>query len=64
MLIQIEYDDNKYDYVKKNQLDKLLEMHKIRRFKRSSGWVTVGVDPVRARRSVLKFEAPERRHNT
>lgn len=62
MLIQIEYDDNKFDYIKDSQLDSLLEMHKIQRFKRSSGWVTVGVDPIRARRNIVNFDAPERRH--
>jgi len=51
MLIHVLYDDNRYDYVKGFQLDRLLEAKKVQRFKRSSGWVTVGVDPVRWRRS-------------
>ena len=64
MLIQIEYDDNRFDFVKNHQLDSLLEMKKIRRFKRSSGWVTVGVDPMRTRRNVLNLsDSPERRNN-
>ena len=62
MLIQIEYNDNKFDFVKNSQLDRLLEMHRIHRFKRSSGWVTVGVDPIRTRRNVLNFDAQERRN--
>jgi hypothetical protein len=32
-------------------LDVMLERDQVMRFKRSSGWVTVGVDPVRAKRS-------------
>jgi hypothetical protein len=51
MLIQVLYDDNRYDYVKGPQLDRLLEGNKVQKFKRSTGWVTVGVDPVRWRRS-------------
>lgn len=63
MLVQIEYNDKKFDYVKNWQLDNLLEMHKIQRFRRVSGWVTVGVDPIRARRNVSKVDALERRNN-
>lgn len=62
MLVQIEYNDNKFDYVKNTQLDGLLEKNRIRRFKRGSGWVTIGVDPVRTRRNILNFDAPERRN--
>jgi len=63
MLLQVEYDNHKFDYVKNTQLDSLLEMHKIQRFKRISGWVTVGVDPIRTRRNILNYDAPERRNN-
>lgn len=55
MLIQIEYDDNKFDFVKNDQLDNLLKKHRIHRFKRGSGWVTVGVDPIRTKRNGLDF---------
>ncbi|HIJ94877.1 MAG TPA: hypothetical protein HPP94_03900 [Desulfuromonadales bacterium] len=48
MLIQVNYPDNRYDYVKEFILDVLIEKHKIKRFRRSSGWVTLGVNPVRA----------------
>ncbi|MGD0585715.1 MAG: GSU3473 family protein [Oryzomonas sp.] len=60
MLIQVLYDDNKYDYVKGFQLDRLLEVKKIQKFKRSSGWVTVGVDPTRWRKSP-SYDGVERR---
>lgn len=62
MLIQIEYYDKKFDFVKNYQLDSLLEKQKVHSFKRSSGWVTVGIDPVRTRENVLNFDAPERRN--
>jgi hypothetical protein len=60
MLIQVLYDDNRYDYVKGFQLDRLLEVKKVQKFKRSSGWVTVGVDPIRWRTSP-SYDGVERR---
>ena len=50
MLIQIKYPDNRFDYVKENILDNLLESEKIVQFKRITGWVRIGVDPIRAKR--------------
>jgi hypothetical protein len=47
MLIQVNYPDNRFDYVKDNVLHNLIESRTISRFRRSSGWVTVGLDPVR-----------------
>ncbi len=47
MLIQIKRDKNHYDYVRESQLDKLIALNLIEKFKRASGWVTLGVDPVR-----------------
>ena len=60
MLIQVLYEDNRYDYVKGFQLDRLLEVNKVQKFKRSSGWVTVGVDPVRWTKSP-SYDGTERR---
>lgn len=50
MMIQVNYSDNRYDFVQGQTLDRLIEADKIRRFRRSSGWVTVGVDPIRTTR--------------
>lgn len=47
MLIQVHYPDNHFDYVKEKLLQKLIETRKILRFRRTSGWVTIGVDPLR-----------------
>jgi hypothetical protein len=47
MLIQVHYTDKRFDYVKDNMLHGLIESKSITGFRRSSGWVTVGVDPVR-----------------
>jgi hypothetical protein len=46
-LIQVEYTDRRYDYVSDTMLDMLLESNKVVKFKRSSGWATVGVDSIR-----------------
>ena len=51
MLIQVSYDDERYDYVKDFVLDVLIETGAIARFRRSSGWVRIGVDPVRRPKS-------------
>lgn len=47
MLIQVKYPDNRYDYVKDRALDRLIEADKISEFKRSTGWVKIGVDAIR-----------------
>ncbi|GFO65077.1 GSU3473 family protein [Geomonas paludis] len=47
MLIQVSYDDNKYDYVKDFMLEQLIQSGAIASFRRRSGWVRIGVDPVR-----------------
>lgn len=60
MLIQVSYDDEKYDYVKDFMLDRLIETGSIAKFKRSSGWVRIGVDPIRTRKSD-NFAGVERR---
>lgn len=47
MLIQVTYSDDRYDYVKDFMLDRLIRTGAITKFRRSSGWVEVGVDPIR-----------------
>jgi hypothetical protein len=47
MLIHVKYSDNKFDYVKEIILDILIDSNKITEFKRSSGWVIIGSDPIR-----------------
>jgi hypothetical protein len=47
MLIQVNYTDNRFDYVKDNLLDHLIKSKEIKGFRRASGWVTVGIDPLR-----------------
>ena len=47
MLIQVHYPDNRFDYVNDRLLNILIEYNEVVRFKRSSGWVTIGSAPLR-----------------
>ncbi len=56
--------DGSYQHLTPLALDVLLENNHVKRFKRSSGWVTVGIDPIRVkdRREVsLPFNGTDRR---
>ena len=64
MLIQVAYLDNRYDYLKDFQLDRLLELSQVAGFRRSTGWVQVGVDPIRQGRRNYPYYGPERRTGT
>ena len=55
MLIHVIRTDNHYDYVKDFMLDLLIASKEILRFERSSGWVTIGVDPIRMKKRALKI---------
>lgn len=58
MLIQVSYPDNRFDYVKENILDTLIETKQITKFRRSTGWVTLGMDPVRAAKREYTYKTP------
>ncbi len=47
MLIRVMYHDFRYDLVKSFRLDEFLEEGRISMFRRRSGWVFVGIDPIR-----------------
>lgn len=61
MLVQVNWTNNRYDYVKDFMLDSLIEAGVVARFLRSSGWVTIGVDPIRTSSGNQRFEGIERR---
>jgi len=61
MLIQVNYTDDRYDFVKDFMLETLIASGAIAKFRRSSGWVTIGVDPVRKPRPISSYHGPERR---
>jgi len=61
MLVQVNWTNNRYDYVNDYMLDSLIEAGVVARFLRSTGWVTIGVDPVRAPKSPARYDGVERR---
>lgn len=62
MKIPVIYADRKSGVVRAEELQDLLETLKIVSFKRSGGWVKVGIDPVRGEGG-RKYRGPERRGN-
>jgi hypothetical protein len=64
MMIPVQYNDGRHDMVKPQLLDRLLNSRRVVGFKRSSGWVTVGSDPIRGqerRRSQVAYTGRDRR---
>lgn len=61
MLVQVHWTNQRYDYVKDYMLDSLIEAGVVARFLRSSGWVRVGVDPVRSPKGKGPYAGEERR---
>lgn len=61
MLVQVNWTNKRYDYVQDFMLDALIDAGCVFRFLRSSGWVTVGVDPVRSSTSACDYIGFERR---
>lgn len=45
--IEVQFDDGHTDAINPALLNTYIETGKITRFKRSDGWVRVGVDPIR-----------------
>ena len=62
--IEVILSDGAHHYLEPSVLDVLLEKNQVEKFKRSSGWVTVGISPVRVgnrRGSYLPYHGIERR---
>ena len=56
--------DGTYQHLAPAVLDILLAKNHVLKFRRSSGWVTVGVDPIRVkdrREAARLFDGPDRR---
>lgn len=47
MLIRVVYTDGRNDMVQPFVLDRLIEKEALLSFQRATGWVVMGVDPVR-----------------
>jgi hypothetical protein len=61
MLIWVNYADDRYDYVKDFMLEPLIRSGALKQFKRSTGWVRIGVDPIRKSRMEQQYTGDERR---
>jgi hypothetical protein len=61
MVLHIQYQNNKFDYVNSAILDKLINARRIKRFYRPSEekWVIIGIDPIRGNGG--DYEGQERR---
>ncbi len=61
MLIRVIYHDYRFDFVKPFLLDRELLLGRISMFRRRSGWVFVGIDPVRENRKNRRAGSFDRR---
>lgn len=61
MMIRVMYDDGRFDMVKPQMLDQLLDTRRVTSFRRADGWAVVGRDPLRSRGRRSDYQGPERR---
>ena len=61
MAILVHFKGNHFGYVENSELDTLIENHAIYAFKRASGWVQSGKDPIRGTGVQQPYKGPERR---
>ena len=61
MLVPVNWSNNHYDYINDSVLDNFIEAGVIIKFLRSSGWATIGVDPIRVRAPGTNYDGIERR---
>ncbi|MEN8730563.1 MAG: GSU3473 family protein [Desulfuromonadales bacterium] len=64
MTIQVELIDGTYCRVVQKGLQLLLSRELVKRFRRSSGWAVIGVDPLRAAKQSSAYSGPERRKSS
>lgn len=65
LYIDVILKDGTYHHFTPRVLSVLLDSHRVHKFKRSDGWATVGIDPLRSRRAgsadTKRFDGQERR---
>ena len=59
--IPVEFIDGSRGKMVPAALDLCLRQNRIRSFQRASGWVVVGIDPLREPESPARYLGPERR---
>lgn len=62
MMIQVIYNSGTHDMIKAEHLNRLLLNGEIDQFKRTTGWVKVGHDPIRNIRQGHYSLGQDRRH--
>jgi len=61
MLIHVVRTGRHFDYIKDFLLNDLIEKKGIIKFKRSTGWATIGTDPIRGTNRDAAFIGTDRR---
>ena len=59
--IPVEFTDGSHGKMVPAALDLCLRQNRIRSFRRSDGWVVIGLDPLRGTGSLVAYEGPDRR---
>lgn len=62
IFVKVMYHDNTFDMVAPRHLAQLIVSRGIKKFRRSDGWVTIGVDPIRGQGGT--YNGPDRRRNS
>lgn len=55
MLILVKIRDNILEFMNSKQLDLFIQLNLVEEFKRSTGWVKVGADPIRKIKRNITF---------
>lgn len=63
MLLRVMYPGQRYDLIKAARLNEMIEAGKITMFQRSGGWVRVGIDPIRSKKTDPSYNGAERRQS-
>ncbi len=61
MAIMVQFENKTFGYIRNDDLEELIDSGGIISFRRSSGWVEIGKDPVRTKKASDDFTGPERR---
>jgi len=64
MAIMVQYSNKTFGYVENRVLDDLIDNQTITAFRRESGWVKIGIDPIRNHRILKFFDGQDRRAST
>lgn len=61
MAVMVQYKDNSFGHVRNSALDELIGAGRVVAFRRASGWVEIGSDPLRTNSAPVEYEGMERR---